>query len=101
MGTFYYTFFDLFYRLTVFALYLPSAYVIECYGINKAICFGTLMTAIALWISYLNAPSIGCIFVGIGMPFLLNTTTKISGKWFGPKGRNISTMVMILGYYIP
>jgi hypothetical protein len=101
MGNFYYTFFDLFYRLMVPVLFIPSAYVIEAYGLNKAISLGMLMTMMGLWISYLNLPTLGICFVGIGMPFLLNTTTKVSGKWFGPKGRNISTTILILAYYIP
>ncbi len=99
MGVFYYSFFYYFYRLTVVILYLPSAYAIETYGLNPAISFSMLMTVSGLWLAYINLPTLGSVFVAIGTPFVLNTTTKISGLWYGPKGRNIATMVMLLGYY--
>jgi hypothetical protein len=101
MGNFYWAFFYYFFRLTVAVLYLPSAYAIEMFGLNPAITFSMFMTTVGLWLAYVNVPTIGCVFVGIGTPFVLNTTTKVSGSWYGPKGRNIATMVMLLGFYIP
>jgi len=99
MGAFYWSFFYYFYRLTVVVLYLPSAYAIEVYGLNPAISFSMLMTTVGLWLAFINVPTLGGVFVGIGTPFVLNTTTKVSSLWYGPKGRNIATMVMLLGYY--
>jgi hypothetical protein len=58
------------------------------------------MTTAGLWLGYINVPTLGSVFVAIGTPFVLNTTTKISSLWYGPKGRNIATMIMLLGYYV-
>jgi hypothetical protein len=33
------------------------------------------------------------------MPFALNITTKVPTMWFGPKGRNLATTVLLLGFY--
>jgi hypothetical protein len=101
MGNFYWSFFYYFYRFSIAVLYIPSSYVIETYGLNPAISFSMLLTTAGLWLAYINVPTIGCIFVGIGTPFALNTVTKLSGSWYGPKGRNIATMVMLIGYYGP
>lgn len=94
-------FFYYFYSLSIGVLYLPSAYVIETYGINRSVTLGMILTTVGLWSNYLSLPTIACIFVGIGMPFIMNTFTKVSASWFGPKGRNISTMILILSYFIP
>jgi len=94
-------FYYYFYRLTVVILYLPSAYAIEMFGINPAITFSIFMTVCGLWLAQIGSPTIGCVFIGVGTPFVLNTTTKIAGLWFGPKGRNLATMMMLLGYAIP
>ena len=59
------------------------------------------MTVCGLWLAQIGSPTIGCVFIGVGTPFVLNTTTKIAGLWFGPKGRNLATMMMLLGYAIP
>jgi hypothetical protein len=82
-------------------LYLPSAYAIEMFGINPAITFSMILTTFGLWIAHLDKPTIGSVFVGIATPFVLNTTTKVSGSWFGPKGRNLATMVMLIGFFGP
>jgi len=100
-GSFYWCFFYQFYRFSVAILYLPSAWVIEMYGINLSITFSMIFTTIGLWVAYLDKPTIGCVFVGLATPFVLNTTTKVSGSWFGPKGRNIATMVMLIGFFGP
>lgn len=82
-------------------LYLPSAYAIEMFGLNLTIAISMIFTTFGLWIAHLDQPTIGSVFVGIATPFLLNTTTKVSGCWFGPKGRNVATMFMLIGFFGP
>ena len=80
-------------------LYLPSVYVIEVFGINRAFTLSSAFTTIGLWLAYFEMPTMGVISINIGLPFVINCATKVGGAWFGPRGRNIATMVMITGVY--
>lgn len=80
-------------------LYLPSVYVIEVFGINRAFTLTSALTTVGLWLAYFEMSTLGVIFINIGLPFVINCITKVGGAWFGPRGRNIATMVMILGVY--
>jgi len=35
------------------------------------------------------------------MPMIGNSCTKVSALWFGPKGRNLATTILLMGFYIP
>jgi ABC-type sugar transport system permease subunit len=61
-----------------------------------------IFTTVGLWINYsFDFHTVACIFVAIGCPLLLNIVTKVSASWFGPKGRNVATTVLLLAYFIP
>lgn len=98
---FYYYFFNYFYLLAFGLMFVPATYVIEVHGIRKSVFFGSIMTTIGLWCNYLRLLTFGGVLVGIGMPFIFFTTTKLSAQWFGPKGRNITTTFIIIAYFIP
>lgn len=82
-------------------MYLPSAYVTETMGPKVSISLGMLMTTLGMWLNYLDLFTVAVVFVGLGMPFIVNTATKISATWFGPKGRNVATTLLLLGYFVP
>jgi membrane-bound metal-dependent hydrolase YbcI (DUF457 family) len=85
-------------------MYFPSTYIIETYGIRPSICLGTALTTIGMWLSCIQNDTwidIAAVFVGVAMPFILNTLTKMSATWFGPRGRNISTMLVLICFYAP
>lgn len=79
--------------------YLPSVYVIEVYGINRALTVSSLLTSVGLWLAFAEMSTWGGILINLGMPFVVNCTTKIGGAWFGPRVRNIATMLMIASVY--
>lgn len=71
-------------------------------------------TTIGLWICWvreyldkenlaggLAMEGIASVLVGTAMPFILNSLTKMSATWFGPKGRNVATMIILLCFYAP
>ena len=97
---FFYIFFRYINLLALFALYLPSTYVIEKYGVNKAVLCGTAMTAIGFWTGYGKVYTLATFFISIGTPFVVNAATKIAASWYGPKGRTVATTVILLAMYL-
>lgn len=82
-------------------MFVPATYLIEIKGIKHSVFLGMCLTTLGLWCNYLKLLTIGGVFVGLGMPFIFFTVTKVSAMWFGPKGRNITTAFLILAYFIP
>ena len=82
-------------------MFVPATYLIEVHGVRKSVFFGSALTTLGLWCNYVKLLTLGGVFVGIGMPFIFMTSTKVSAMWFGPKGRNITTTFIILAYFIP
>ena len=35
------------------------------------------------------------------LPFIANASTTISARWYGPKGRNMATGMLLLSIYVP
>ena len=99
-GAFYYSFFHYFYALCFFVMYIPVAFLIEFHGVKKSVTLGMILTAFGLWLAVSSLLTLGSIFIGLGMPFIINTTTKVSASWFGPKGRNVSTALLILAFFL-
>lgn len=84
-----------------FVLFLPSAYVIETYGIKKAITGAMVMTAVGLWLCYFKFTIPAGVLLGASMPVCLISCTKMSATWFGPRARNLATMCVVLCFYSP
>jgi hypothetical protein len=100
-GSFFYVFFRHYYLLNYFLLYLPSAYLIEIVGVNKSITLGMILCTSGLWFMYAAEYTSAIFLIGISFPFVVNTSTTISGRWYGPKGRNIATGILLLSLFIP
>lgn len=75
--------------------------MIETHGIKKTIAGAMFMTAIGLWLCYFKITIPAAIFLGTSMPICLISVTKMSATWFGPKGRNLATMCVVLCFYSP
>lgn len=80
-------------------LYLPSVFVIETFGLNRSITLSSALTTVGLWFSYLEMESVGLVFINCGTPFVINCTTKVGGAWFGPRGRNFITSLLLSCVY--
>jgi hypothetical protein len=84
----------------MFALYIPSAILIERKGPCISVSLGMILTSLGLWIAYFGAYLGAEFFIGCGFPFLLNTITKVSSRWFGPKGRPFITSLFLTTFYV-
>jgi|LauGreDrversion4_2_1035121.scaffolds.fasta_scaffold433669_1 hypothetical protein len=71
-------------------------------GLNKTVTLAMIMTTVGLWINYLfDLPTVSIVFIGVAMPLLGNSCTKVSALWFGPKARNLTTTILLIAFYIP
>ena len=100
-GAFYYVFFRQLYMLMYAVLYIPSAYMIEIKGIGKSVTLGMIICSISMWTMFLKEYTFAVLLQSLALPFIVNASTTISGRWFGPKGRNIATGLLLLSIYIP
>lgn len=100
-GAFYYVFFRQLYMLMYGVLYIPSAYMIEIVGMGKSVTLGMLLCSISMWFMFLKSYTIAVLINSFSLPFIVNASTTISGRWFGPKGRNVATGLLLLSIYIP
>ncbi len=100
-GAFFYVFFRHLNLLAQFVLYLPSAYIIEIYGVNRSFTLATILGAFGMWMHYIRLFTFAQIMVSCALPFATNCITTISSRWFGPKGRNTATGLLLLAFYLP
>jgi hypothetical protein len=82
-------------------LYIPSAYMIEIVGIDKSVTLGMILCSASLWTMFLKYYTFAIFLQSLSFPFIVNASTTLSGRWFGPKGRNVATGLLLLSIYIP
>jgi hypothetical protein len=82
-------------------LYIPSAYMIEIVGIGKSVTLGMILCSVSLWTMFLKYFTFAMFLQSLSFPFIVNASTTLSGRWFGPKGRNVATGLLLLSIYIP
>lgn len=80
-------------------LFLPSAYLIEKYGANRAVALAMCLTTLSYWSSYIELMNSSAFLAASGTPFLVNSITKVSATWFGPRGRPILTSIFLMCFY--
>ena len=100
-GPFFYVFFRHLNLLAFAVLYLPSAYVIEIMGVNRAVTLALFVGTGGMWCTYGGKFTLGMVFISSSFPFIANTITTVSQRWYGPKGRNIATGVMLMSLSLP
>lgn len=100
-GSFFYVFFRHLNLLAFAVLYLPSAYVIEIMGVNRAVTLALFVGTVGMWCTYAGKFTLGMLFISSSFPFIANAITTVSQRWYGPKGRNIATGVMLVSVSLP
>ena len=100
-GAFYYVFFRQMPKLMYAVLYIPSAFIIEKYGVNISVTIGMAFCTLAMWAVFESEFTIAQALISFSMPFIVNCSTTVSARWFGPRGRNMATGILLLSFYLP
>lgn len=102
-GRFIYSFLMYFNELAFLLLFPLSVWLIEKKGPKASVVVGMILTAIGMWMMAVtnNSVAVGEILIGCAQPFVINTFTKWSAAWFGPKGRSIATMFLLVSIFLP
>ena len=109
-GRFQYNFIRYTDYLALFLLYIPSSYVIDIYGVRTSTMISISMTgklklitfsAVSSWLCYIDFESTAAFCAGVTSPLMLNAMTKVSTQWFGPKGRTIALMSLLIAFTVP
>ena len=100
-GSFSYVFFRHYNLLAFFLLAFPSSYIIEIQGISRCVTLGLLIGCLGMWFTHNELYTMGMFLISSGIPFVANTITTVSQRWYGPKGRNIATAVMLVSLSLP
>jgi sugar phosphate permease len=86
-------------------IFLPSAWLIDTWGIRAAVSLGAVLTAVFGLARGIFADSFAMVFVSqvgiaIGQPLVLGATTKIAGRWFPADERATATGLGTLSVYL-
>ena len=57
--------------------------------------------SIGMFFSVGRLYSVAAFIIGSALPLLMNVVTAVSARWFGPRGRVLSTMILISALYFP
>lgn len=99
-NAFWFNFFRYFDLLALVLLYVPSAYVIELLGMRLAALIASVLIAASYWLVLAKQELFGSFLAPLAIPFLWNGITKISTQWYGPRGRMIVLMWLLLPAYV-
>ncbi len=95
----------LIYMIVFIVLCLPASYIIDTYGIKKGIGLGALLILTGSVIKGFGASSLlwvftGQFFLAVAQPFILNSVTAFSARWFALNERAIVAGLLALAQYI-
>jgi MFS family permease len=84
---------------------IPASYMIDTHGIVKGIGTGAILTAAGGIIKGMSGTSFymvmaGQILLAIGQPFIINSATAVSARWFPVKERALATGLATLAQYL-
>jgi len=84
---------------------LPASYMIDTHGIVKGIGTGAILTAAGGIVKGISGTSFymvmtGQILLAIGQPFIINSATAVSARWFPVKERALATGLATLAQYL-
>lgn len=100
-GGFFYNLFRYYNRGAFVLMYIPCSYLVERFGIRASLTTGMVLTAFGLWMTLAKTYTFGCFLIASGAPFIVNLSTLVSGSWYGPRGRTIGTMILLVGLQLP
>ncbi|HVP18579.1 MAG TPA: MFS transporter [Spirochaetia bacterium] len=86
-------------------IFLPSAWLIDTWGIRAAVSLGAVLTAVFGLTRGIFANNFAMVFVSqvgiaVGQPLVLGATTKIAGRWFPADERATATGLGTLSIYL-
>ncbi len=93
------------YMLVYIVMSFPASYIIDTYGIRKAIGLGAVIAAVSGLMKGFYADSfrivvIAQIGLAIAQPFILNAVTAITVRWFPLRERGLAAGLAILAQYL-
>ena len=93
------------YMLVYIIMSFPASYIIDTYGIRKAIGLGAIIAAVSGLLKGFYASSflivvIAQIGLAIAQPFVLNAVTAITVRWFPLRERGLAAGLAILAQYL-
>lgn len=86
-------------------IFLPCAWLIDTWGIRRAVSLGAILTAVFALTRGIFASSFAAVFISqagiaIGQPLILGATTKLAGRWFPTDERATATGLGTLSIYL-
>jgi sugar phosphate permease len=86
-------------------IFLPSAWLIDTWGIRRAVSVGALLTAVfaltrGIFASNFTMVVISQVGIALGQPLVLGATTKLAGRWFPADERATATGLGTLAIYL-
>ncbi len=98
-------FFSMIYMLVFLIVCIPASYVIDTYGIRIGIGLGAVLTGIFGFLKGFYAADYTIVAVSqtglaVAQPFVLNSATKLAGRWFPVNERATAVGVATLSQFI-
>ncbi|HTP59270.1 MAG TPA: MFS transporter, partial [Spirochaetia bacterium] len=86
-------------------IFLPSAWLIDTWGIRRSVTLGALLTAVfgltrGIFANNFTLVVVSQIGIAIGQPLVLGATTKLAGRWFPADERATATGLGTLSIYL-
>jgi sugar phosphate permease len=86
-------------------IFLPSAWLIDTWGIRRTVSVGALLTAVfaltrGIFASSFTMVVISQVGIAVGQPLVLGATTKLAGRWFPVDERATATGLGTLAIYL-
>lgn len=93
------------YMLVYIIMSFPASYIIDTYGIRKAIGLGALIAAASGLLKGFYADSFLMVVVAqvgfaVAQPFILNAVTAVTVRWFPLRERGLAAGLAILAQYL-
>ncbi|MGA2762310.1 MAG: MFS transporter [Spirochaetia bacterium] len=86
-------------------IFLPSAWLIDTWGIRASVSLGAVLTAVFALTRGIFASNFTLMFISqagiaVGQPLVLGATTKLAGRWFPADERATATGLGTLSIYL-
>ena len=93
------------YMLVYIVISIPASYIIDTYGIRKAIGLGAVIAGLSGLLKGFYADSfrmvvIAQIGLAVAQPFVLNAVTAVTVRWFPLRERGLAAGLAILAQYL-
>ena len=76
-------------------MFFPSVLLIEKWGVKAALMFSSVCSLIGMWLNHYEIDKAGEIIINFGLPFVMNSFTKMTAQWFPQKERIFATFAAL------